>query len=304
VSDGGTGGSLRIEAPARVWDLTLRKRGRLLCGLLAGTRIARWSCEDGKLLGDAAYQGPTLTAGAEAPEGDRLAVGTVEPAVRVLDAATLAPVATMQAPPSRCGDLAYSADGAMLAGFFGRRRLELRVWAVASGAQIASFTDVAQEPAGIAFRPGGRLAAVSLLTGDILLLDLGASRLVRTLSDARMACEGIAFSDDGSALIAASYDGTLLAWDTREWRVRRLEGIPGTRALAVSPDGARAVVTRNSFNPPDTPAELRLVDLRSGRTEARRTAGIAGLSAVAFVESGQARVALARGTSIELLTLG
>jgi WD40 repeat protein len=304
VTDAGVGGSLHIEAPARVWELSLRKKGSLVCGYLEGGHLARWSADDGKLVSEATYQGPALTAGSVAPDGDRLAIGTAEPAVRVLDAATLSSVAALKAPPSPCVDLAYSADGTLLAGFSGHRVLELRIWSIASGAPIASYADPSQEPAAIAFHPGGRLAAVSLLTGDVVILDLGKARPVRTLSDARMASAALAFSPDGSSLIAAPYDGTLLVWDTRDWRVRQLEGIPGAMGLAISADGALAAVARSSFNPPEAPAEVRWVDLRSGKTQAKRVLGIASPVSVAFPQPSRLRIASSRATSIEVQTLG
>ena len=119
-----------------------------------------------------------------------------------------------------------------------------------------------------------------------------------------MASVALSFSPDGSSLIAAPYDGTLLVWGTREWRVRRLEGVPAASALAVSPDGALTAVARMSFNPPDAPAEVRLVDLRSGKTQAKHALGIASKVATAFLQSGRLRVASSRATSIEVQTLG
>jgi len=136
----------------------------------------------------------------------------------------------------------------------------------------------------------------------VLILDLGKSRPVRTLSDARMASAALAFSPDGSSLIAASFDGTLLVWDTGD-RARQLEGVPAAIALALSPDGALAAVARASFNPPGAPAEVRLVDLRSGKTRANRALGIAHHVAVAFPQPGRLRIASSRATSIEVQTL-
>jgi WD40 repeat protein len=300
MSDAGTGAALRIEAPAPIRGIALVDSAARISALLGDMRIARWSCTDGRLLGEVTYRGTPPTAGAIAPGGDRLALATGDNKVRLLDASTLTPVAEMRPAASPRKQLSFSPDGTLLAGFAGGRRLELTIWKVATGAPLLSFTDPALEAAGIAFHPGGRIAAVSLLTGDVLLLDLASGRPTRTLSEAQMTSKALAFSPDGSALVVAAYDGALLVWETAHWGGRRFEGIPGANALAVSPDGARVVLSRSSYNPPDTPAEARLLELRTGRVLSRMPLGIVSTTAVAFLDPGRARVASARGTSLVL----
>ena len=300
MSDAGAVAPMRIEAPGPVRGIAVVDGGQRVTARLAGPRLVSWSCADGRLLTDVTYRGPAVTAGALSAAGDRLAVGTGDGGVRMLDASTLAVVAEMRRAPSPRGAFAFSADGALLAGFAQDSHLELMVWKVDTGAPLVSFVDRAQEAGGIAFHPTGRSAAIAVLTGDVLLLDLASGRPTRTLTDGRMASEALAFSPDGSALVAASFDAVLLAWDTGRWGVRRLEGLRGANGLALSPDGARAAVSRTSYNPPDTPAEARLVDLATGRVLASQQLGLASTAAVAFVGPGRARVAAARGTSIAL----
>jgi len=298
------GNTLQIQAPARVWDLSLKQQGKVLCVLLEGWRLLRWSAEDGKLLSEAAYTGPRLTAGSVAPAGERIAFGTSDSKVQIVDAATLALVQDLRAPPSPREDLAWSDDGALLAGLGRNRRLDLVVWKASSGEQVASYVDPTRTPGEVAFHPSGQQAAVALLDGDVLVLDLGNSKPVRTLSDGRMTAGALSYSADGSMLLAATFDGALLAWSTRDWSVRRLEGVPGAKVLAVASDGARAVIARNSFNPPDLPGLARLIDLRSGKTLSSQTLGLTGPLDVAFSEAKQARLAAAHGTSIVLQTVG
>jgi hypothetical protein len=96
----------------------------------------------------------------------------------------------------------------------------------------------------------------------------------------------------------------MLVWQTARWSVRRVRGVPGENALAVAPDGSQAVVSRNSYNPRDTPAEARLVDLGADRVLARASLGLAAHTDVALLGRGRARVVSARGTSLELHDLG
>jgi len=304
MSDAGTGAVLPLEAPAPVRGVALVAGGTRVSALLAGMRTATWSCADAKSLGEATYQGPPPTAATINKAGDRLAIATADGAVRILDAATLETKA--QLPPARSlrGQLTFSPDGALLAGFAPGRHLDLGVWKVRAARLLPPFADPALEPDSIAFHPDGRTAAISLLTGDVLVLDLTSGRPIRTLPDALMTSDAPAFTADGSALVAATFDGTVLVWQTARWTVRRVRGIPGANALAVAPDGSQAVVSRTSYNPPETPAEARLIDLKADRVLARASLGIASSTDVAILGPGRARVVSARGASLELRDLG
>ncbi len=304
MSDAGTGAVRRLEAPAPVRGVALVAGGTRVSALLAGMRIATWSCADGRSLGEVTYRGPAPTTATITAAGDRLAIATAEGAVRILDAATLETKAELPPARSARGQLTFSPDGTLLAGLAPGRHLDLSVWNVGSSKLLSPFVDPALEPDAVAFHPDGRTAAISLLTGDVLVLDLVSARPIRTLSDALMTSDGLAFTADGSALVAAAFDGTVLVWQTARWTGRRVRGIPGENALAVAPDGSQAVVSRSSFNPRDTPAEARLVDLKADRVLARASLGIASSTDVAFFGRGRARVVSARGTTLELRDLG
>ena len=303
MSDAGTGAALRFESPAPVLGIALVAGGTQISALLAGMRIATWSCADGRPLGEVSYRGPPPTAATITKAGDRLAIATGDGAVRILDAATLATKAEL--PPARSprGQLTFSPEGALLAGFAPGRRLDLSVWNVGTAKLTGAFADPAVEPGNVAFHPDGRTVAISLLTGDVLVLDVVSGRPTRTLSDAQMTADGLAFAANGSALVAASYDGTVLVWQLPRWSVRRARGIPGANALAVAADASQAVTSRNSYNPRDTPGEARLIDLAADRVLARASLGIVSHTDVALLGPGHARVVSTRGTTVELRDL-
>jgi hypothetical protein len=303
MSDAGTGAALRLEAPAPVLGVALVAGGTRISALLAGMRIATWSCADGRPLGEVTYRGPPPTTAAITRAGDRLAMATADGVVRILDAATLETRGEL--PPARSprGQLTFSSDGGLLAGLATGRHLDLSVWNVGAAKLTGAFADPALEPGNVALHPDGRTVAISLLTGDVLVLDLASGRPTRTLSDAQMTAEGLAFAANGSALVAAAYDGTVLVWQLPRWSVRRARGLPGTNTLAVAADASQAVTSRNSYNPRDTPAEARLMDLTADRVLARASLGIAAHSDVALLGPGHARVVSTRGTSLELRDL-
>jgi WD40 repeat protein len=303
MSDAGTGAVLTFEAPAPVLGLALVAGGTQISTLLAGMRIAGWSCADGRSLGEVSYRGPPPTAATISKAGDRLAIATGDGAVRILDAATLTTKAEL--PPARSprGQLTFSSDGALLAGLAPGRHLDLSVWNVGAGKLTGAFADPALEPGSAAFHPDGRTLAISLLTGDVLVLDVVSGRPTRTLSDAQMTGDGLAFAANGSALVAAAYDGTVLVWQLPRWNVRRARGIPGGNALAVSADASRAVISRNSYNPRDTPGDARLIDLAADRVLARASLGIVRHADVALLGPGRARVVCSRGPKVEVRDL-
>jgi WD40 repeat protein len=302
--DAGTDRARRIEAPAPVGRIVLTTAGEELCGLLADLRLVRWSAADGRRLHEATYRGPKAIAVAISPSGDQVAVASPDGAVRLLDTTTLTATAEMRRPPAARVGLAFSPDAKLLARFVRGRHPELTVWNARTGAPVSSFVDQLQESSGIAFHPSGRTAALAVMTGDVLVLDLLPGRTIRTLSDAKMTSEALSFSSDGRALLAASYDGVLQVWGTESGSVRRLPGLSGADALAVSPDGTRAAVSRSSYNPGDAPAEARLLDLRAGTMIRSASPGIASTADVAFTASGAARMAAARGTEITVQELG
>jgi hypothetical protein len=303
MSDAGTGAVMQLDAKAPVRGVALVAGGSRVSVLLAGMRIATWSCADGRSLGEVTYRGPAPTAATINAAGDRLAMATADGAVRLLDAATLETKAELPPARSARAQLTFSRDGTLLAGFAPGRHLDLSAWNVGSAKLLPHFLDPALEPDAIAFHPDGRIAAISLLTGDVLVVDLVAARPIRTLSDALMTSDSLAFTADGSALVAAAFDGTVLVWQTGRWTARRVRGIPGENALAVAPDGSQAVVSRTSFNPRETPAEARLIDLGADRVLAQASLGIATSIDVALLARGHARVASVRGTTLELRDL-
>ena len=303
MSDAGTGAVLRFEAPAPVLGVALVAGGTQISGLLAGMRIATWSCTDGRSLGEVTYRGPPPTTATITKAGDRLAIATAEGPVRILEAATLETKAELPAARSPRRQLTFSSDGSLLAGLAPGRHLDLSVWNVGAVRLTGAFTDPALEPGSVTFHPDGRTVAISLLTGDVLVLDVASGRPARTLPDAQMTADGLAFAANGSALVAAAYDGTVLVWQLPRWSVRRARGIPGANALAVAADASQAVTSRNSYNPRDTPGEARLIDLAADRVLARASLGIVSHTDVALVAPGHARVVSTRGTALELRDL-
>ena len=76
---------------------------------------------------------------------------------------------------------------------------------------------------------------------DVLLLDTATGRVVRRLAGHQDAVSGVAFSQDGESLAAASFDRTVIVWDVATGSVQEQLDIESRNlwGLAFSPDGSR-----------------------------------------------------------------
>jgi WD40 repeat protein len=142
------------------------------------------------------------------------------------------------------GPVALSPDGRFLAA---AGRAQIRVWDLAAGNEVFSYTGKAGTAENLCFSPDSRwLAATGIdLTTRVWEVSTGRERLAVPRFPAQDADVGIAFSPDGRRLAAGSRDArTVRIWDPATGaEVRTLGGhAGGANCLAVSPDG-RTVAT-------------------------------------------------------------
>lgn len=237
--------------------------------------VAVWDVAEGIELARHQTTRPVIAV-AGSPDGERVAFG---------DAVTLAvwePAtgAVEPLPGAAVGSLAWSPDGAYLAGAYFDRRF--RVWAVrrrdwlpldrvgvplkldfAADGRLLVVGDtavwLARPPDRATRQPGfGSRRPKRLTTGAIspdgawVALggpggELGVHRLDgkadRTLPGHRGHLFGCAFSADGRLLVTACRDGIVRLWDAATWTERACYdwGISTTRGVAIAPDGMTAV---------------------------------------------------------------
>jgi WD40 repeat protein len=179
---------------------------------------------------------PGVRCVAFSPKGDQLAFATSRPEVRVIDPATRAEVFRAGGAAADVRALAYSADGALLAGA-GER--VVRLWDAATGRETASFPMPAAVKAVAFSRQGVRLAA-GLADGTLLTWDTGGGETV-TLRGHNGAANCVAFSPGGERIASAGEDGTVKLWDpTIAQELCTLRGhTGGVTGVSFSPDGRR-----------------------------------------------------------------
>jgi eukaryotic-like serine/threonine-protein kinase len=136
----------------------------------------------------------------------------------------------------------FSPDNRLLAaGYGGAKNVShIELWDIDGGERLVDLpgtTDIANfttdEKSGgviaLAFSPDGRFMAAgfgslqSLSRGKLgphplKIYDVAAQRAVRLLEGHENYCPAITFSDDGSRMASASYDGTARIWDTATWK--------------------------------------------------------------------------------------
>jgi WD40 repeat protein len=128
----------------------------------------------------------------------------------------------------------------------------VKQWAVATGAQVATFGGFSAPVHAVAISPDGHFLAAGSgfrnIVGELKIWDLQARRELALLEGHRpgnpnhmWGVAGLAFSPDGQTLASAGYDGRLILWDTQTWRLRiNLKGHTGwLRCVSFSHDGKR-----------------------------------------------------------------
>jgi WD40 repeat protein/tetratricopeptide (TPR) repeat protein len=206
------------------------------------------------------------------PDGTLMAVSGEKDVVQIRDGHTGELVACF--PRGEDGlesdSVAFSPDNRLLAlGFGGKQGVSfVELWdidrrkrlAVLPGStEIPNFTttEYTGVVSGLAFSPDGKhlvagFGSLRLLTqGDIgnyplLVYDIAAQRVIRRLEGPRNFSISVAFSQDGSRLASAGYDGAARIWDTTTWRQMHVLENPDTASersqrrvpdVAFSPDG-------------------------------------------------------------------
>jgi WD40 repeat protein len=155
--------------------------------------------------------------------------------------------------------LAFSPDGTLLASGWGKPGSPGRcqLWDVAQR-HIRAVLHTTSAIYAAAFAPDGRTLALGSWDGSITLWEVGTGREPRVLRLAMGRALELAFSPDGTVLVAGTHDAVVL-WDLPSGRERAT--LPGSYPLTFSADG-RTLATGK----PDA-VGARLWDWRTGQAQ-------------------------------------
>jgi WD40 repeat protein len=174
------------------------------------------------------------------PDGKLLAVGGYQE-VRLIDAASGKPLATLSGHADYVRSLAFSPDGKMLAAAGGppQRGGEIKIWDVASHQLLKTLLGHKDCIYSVAWSPDGKLLASGSYDKMVKLWDAATGQEVKNLQDHIDAVFAVAFSPDGKYLASGSQDRSVKIWDiaTGQRLYTLSDATDGLTSIAYSPSG-------------------------------------------------------------------
>lgn len=229
-----------------VWDVAFSPDGKLLASVSSDKTAKVWDWEHGELLKSLDFPAEVVSV-SFSPDGQVLAVGGVdEPpnaAIWTFSVGTWTPL--IKFPEYlNVSALAYSPDGTILVE--GGTSRNIQVWRTGDGAALFTLNHD-QQVGDAAISPDGSTVATATCEtvvntecteGSVWLWNLSTGSLVNRLAGFPGIVTRVAFSPDGSFLIAGARSGMLRVYATSDYEPRFEATSPGgLEALTFSPDG-------------------------------------------------------------------
>ncbi|MFL5806525.1 MAG: tetratricopeptide repeat protein, partial [Roseiflexaceae bacterium] len=149
-------------------------------------------------------------------DGQLLASGGEDGTVRLWEASTGRPLATLQSHTGAVWRVALSADGRLLAG--GGEDGTVRLWEAGSERLVATLQGHTSPVRGVALSADGQLVASGGGDGTVRLWEAGSERPLATLQGHTGGVWGVALSADGQLVASGSFDGTVRLWEASSGR--------------------------------------------------------------------------------------
>lgn len=243
-----------------VWGVAFSPDGSMLASVSSDHTAKIWDWRNRILIKTLDFPGDAVSV-SFSPDGQSLAVGGVDKmknqvqhaAVWTFSAGTWQP--RIKLPEYiDVSALAYSPRGGTLIG--GGTSRNVQVWRANDGKQIYTLNHAHQVSKAAISPDGSTVATATCITvvnaectdGGVWLWDLPSGKLIRKLKGFPNVVENVAFSADGSSLIAASRDGTMRFYASSNYDGQTFDfnSPGGASALAVSPDGGFLATGNNS----------------------------------------------------------
>lgn len=246
----GTAAAYEVYSTATLWE-DGRTVGAVAIGA-DGSRVAfafdesnamvRATDDAAATIADLSWEGGDAYFAVFSADGNRLALGTVDGAVRVWDVAAARAIATIALPLPGAASASFSPDGTRLvtAGADG----VARVWEADGGRALAELAGHTADLRDAAFSADGALIATASRDKTVRIWNAvdGSARGVLEHADA---VNAVAFSPDGRQLVSGGDDGAAHVFDLASGRelatLRAADSKAEVLDAAFSPDGARIV---------------------------------------------------------------
>jgi len=211
-----------------VFQVAFSPDGTMLASASKDETARIWDWRNGSMLQSLPFTDEVVSV-AFSPDSQTLAVGGVDgwPDAAIWTYAVSSWQSLMKLPAQwNIPDMAYSPNGQRLVGG-GTSRL-VHIWRTSDGVELAVLHHAGQVSS-VAISPDGSTVATGLCVesdpadadpctrGAVWLWDLQSGVLIEQLADFPDFVEGVAFSLDGSVLVAGSRNGTLRAYATSNY---------------------------------------------------------------------------------------
>jgi WD40 repeat protein len=244
-----------------VWGLAFSPDGQLLVSVPRDHKAIVRDWRNGDILKILDFPGEVVSV-SFSPDGQVLAVGGVdEPQGQISNAAVWTYSVGSWSPLVKFPEyinvvtIAYSPKGGTLVG--GGTSRNVQVWRTDTGDSVFTLNHAHQVSRVVISPDGSTVATGTCLEyvnnecseGSIWLWDLPTGKLIRKLNGFPDVVENLAFSADGSLLIAGSRDGTLRVYTTSNYQSSFETFSPGgISAMALSSDSGMLVTGDLSGN--------------------------------------------------------
>ncbi len=168
--------------------------------------------------------------------GARIAAGSADGHLRILDARTGALLAELRDGAADIRALAFSPDGSRIAS--ASDDTLVRLWDLATGERQHVLRGHAREVSCTAFSPDGTLLATGALDRTVRVWDAGNGDLLALHWGHDESVNALAFSPDGARIASGSEDATLRVWDAQAMDVVLRTWV---LSMALGADGATIV---------------------------------------------------------------
>ncbi len=245
------------------------------------------------------------------PDGTRVASASFDGTARLWDAADGGLISVLQGHAGDVWSCAYSPDGAWLATASGDHTV--RLWDAEQVERNGVLRGHESFVYDVAFSPDGRQIASAAWDNSVRLWDATTGRQTALLrgpgrrdftgrrsdpdpaeDDLASHVLAVAWSPDGSRLVAGSHDSTVQFWDVRAKTLRHSVRLPGhgVESLAFSPDGNVVAAALGIAHDLKDDYRVHLLDAQNGETLRTLDGHTDGVQAVVFTPDGR-RVATA-----------
>ncbi len=231
------------------------------------------------------------------PDGNLMAVGTINAELRLWDAVNNKLLFTFRGHTDWVWSVAFSPDGRTIAS--GSEDREIRLWDVSSGQCLRVLKGHRSTVSEVTFSPDGRILASASHDCKIMLWDSRTGQCLRTLSDHEDLVWSVIFSPNGSILVSGSEDCTIRLWDPNTGQcLRVLRGDTSwIYTIAISPDGS--VLASGGANP-----TVHLWDMKTGQCLNMLQGHTDWVWSVAFSPDGRTLVSGGEDLTVRLWDVG